>query len=29
VKEYGDIEETFSEEVLKEMTTWIKALNLN
>lgn len=29
IKEYGDIEETFSEEVLKEMTTWIKALNLN
>ncbi len=28
VKEYGDIEETFSEEVLKEMTTWIKSLNL-
>jgi len=28
VKEYGDIEETFSEEVLKEMTNWIKGLNL-
>jgi predicted acyl esterase len=28
VKEYGDIEETFSEEVLKEMATWIKSLNL-
>jgi pimeloyl-ACP methyl ester carboxylesterase len=28
VKEYGDIEDTFSEEVLKEMATWIKSLNL-
>ena len=28
VMEYGDIEETFSEEVLNEMATWIKGLNL-
>jgi pimeloyl-ACP methyl ester carboxylesterase len=28
VKEYGDIEETFSEEVLIEISTWIKSLKL-
>lgn len=27
ISEYGELEETFSETVLKEMTTWIKGLN--
>jgi hypothetical protein len=26
ISEYGELEETFSEAILKEMTTWIKGL---